>query len=1039
MNSASNDEQIDKISGDILRVQDKGIKKQKLELLMSLLNQRKIAGLETTSDKKTQRVLTANQIQILKDYSNITSQDLFEIPDSSINNSDLTKYINTYNQLSSFYHNDLSNNVIDISNLCQASQSEDTYSFSQRVKQLLDGVNSMKASITVTPATTRSKSDDMDVDITSNTDTSMSASTDSDINIFISKINSLYNMVNKSCIDASSKDSAVKYVYSFDQLKQLNNELNESMTKADAKTEMSEILLTISLIKNIIEAKIPNPTRFNDYNELINQLNDTKSKQRDMISNIATTAYNEIMYNKENTYLCKDILQLIYLYNDSGPPQTQETQTLLAGIENKMFQYYFFYQTLETYDPINNEIDNILDGLMELPETESELLQAQQHIQNVTNMYQSFFKKEDTEVALTEVTSSSTTLGKRKNSQRGGSTPFEEICNGNYLDQNTVNSKQLVSALGITKTLDELLHDFSKPSNDGSLYLNKEMIGELKHIYTAFIDTMIDNVTNYPEEIINYMKKVKGFSIIHDPTEMLTDKEWNYYASTLKFLDDYCNKMGNLNIFKYKKVKNIDSMNDASKEFLTKQGYIKTITKLTDNEDTSMDVEDIGTDYLYTTLSMDPIKPIFSITDVDKRFEDNVTRYSLLKPLLPDGALTEKSELKNYITAPSLLDPSTTSSSIKYTIFTSGDDIQIAQNIDASGGDNEANRITKQGLIDFASYFGASIDKGNLSNITISFAKNIDGNIIGVNISSISGNSYSLHIGDTTIDNISKLVKSFNNEPIEYKENDYPNIINTNDSWKRLYDYGRFIFKNIPGTIINKIGIGYWKSKTPGGSGTGMGSVQILNNWIFTEIIISLKSMGDSLQVNYDKRMNNYLNSDKFISEKFQKPINTYISSSDKNVAAESFLIDGPFLINGTGMRPHNKLFKEYSVFFGKDCLKQFTISDCKDDFWRTKELYERYCKELKLEESYIEITGSHDGPYCAEKYYGSASDIFEKYYCSKVYKIIIDSEHSYYNNLENALKSEHLSLWFVDEITEEEYESTDEAFKELPKKRRHF
>jgi hypothetical protein len=95
-----------------------------------------------------------------------------------------------------------------------------------------------------------------------------------------------------------------------------------------------------------------------------------------------------------------------------------------------------------------------------------------------------------------------------------------------------------------------------------------------------------------------------------------------------------------------------------------------------------------------------------------------------------------------------------------------------------------------------------------------------------------------------------------------------------------LYDYGRFIFNNIDKKNIREISIGYWKSKTPGGSGTGTGSGRIVNNWIFTEIIISLKSMGDSLQVNYDKRMNDYLNSDKFISNSFQKPINTYISSS---------------------------------------------------------------------------------------------------------------------------------------------------------------
>jgi hypothetical protein len=376
------DKEIDKVSGDIPRIQDKDIKQNKLELLMSLLNQRKTAGLETTDDKTSQRLLTTNQIQILKDQSNITEQDNFEMPDSS-NNVLMKQYINKYNQLQSFYHDDILHNVIDISNLCQESQTEETYSFSQRVKLLLDEVNVIKTGITITPTSTRSKSDDMDIDANTYMDT--------DMDNFISKVNSLYNMVNKSCIVASSKDSAVKYVYSFDQLKQLNNELE----KATAKTEITELLLKISLIRKIIAVKMPNPSRFNDYNELIDELNATKSRKNDIISGIATNVYNQIIYNQENTYLCKDILQLIYLYNDIGPPPTEETKNLLTEIEGKMFQYYFFYQSLETYDPINNEVDKILDGLMELPETETELLQAQQHVQNVTNMYQSFFKKED--------------------------------------------------------------------------------------------------------------------------------------------------------------------------------------------------------------------------------------------------------------------------------------------------------------------------------------------------------------------------------------------------------------------------------------------------------------------------------------------------------------------------------------------------------------------------------------------------------------------------------------------------------------------
>ena len=59
----------------------------------------------------------------------------------------------------------------------------------------------------------------------------------------------------------------------------------------------------------------------------------------------------------------------------------------------------------------------------------------------------------------------------------------------------------------------------------------------------------------------------------------------------------------------------------------------------------------------------------------------------------------------------------------------------------------------------------------------------------------------------------------------------------------------------------------------------------------------------------------------------FNEPIDTYISSTDKNVGAESLLIDSPFIINGTGIRPHMALFKENKRFFDEESFN-YNLSD---------------------------------------------------------------------------------------------------------------
>jgi len=87
----------------------------------------------------------------------------------------------------------------------------------------------------------------------------------------------------------------------------------------------------------------------------------------------------------------------------------------------------------------------------------------------------------------------------------------------------------------------------------------------------------------------------------------------------------------------------------------------------------------------------------------------------------------------------------------------------------------------------------------------------------------------------------------------------------------------------------------------------------IARSYLLTEIIITLKSFGDSFQVYYSKKLRDYLRNN----------IDLYISSTDKNVGGECLLINNTFWLIGTGIRPHSDFFTNYLGFFGRESFKQ--------------------------------------------------------------------------------------------------------------------
>ena len=651
--------------------------------------------------------------------------------------------------------------------------------------------------------------------------------------------------------------------------------------------ENNDIINNYKFIENIedieyrfkrINAVINNPERFIDYNNIYDK-------------------YKPI----------KALIQQL-----SQESLTQRSNNLILEV-NKYPTNEKFLKNMKGYEIVYEKMDDILDCLYMLPESEEELLRAQTHFINIQNILESCITSKDyssTEISSVSSLGSRESTGSRgsrgsrgsngggKNKKQKGGTSQDDFCSGSYLNLNDNDNdpnQPLISALGITKTLDELLHDFAKPNKEGIPYLNRVNIDELKRIYKSYISVMIEKVDNN-NEVKSYMESVKDFSIIDDSNEIVKDKEWNYYTSTLKFMDDYCNKLGNLNITKFAKLDDLKYLDDKSKSFLAEKNFLKSIPN---SDGTTSD------DYFYSNMNSLPIEPIFSISNVDKKLEDNPTPYRKLQPLVNENLNRENME--KIITPASLLDPSTTGN-VEISKFNEPDlgeyknIIQKMQNINESTPEAQyCKNILKKCLENFISYFGANIKLTDVSLIEE------DQKFSGLNID-YNSNQYQLKITDTTIDNISKFKNQYNNDPI-------PNSIDnfTNDSWKRLHSFSKLIFENVNDAIKNEV-IRKYNQLGEGISAEGDLAQSKANNWLLTEIIISLKSMGDSLQVNYNKMLFDYLNNN--VIDGLEKPVDSYISSSDKNVAAESFLISNPFLINGTGVRPHSNFFKTYKKFF---------------------------------------------------------------------------------------------------------------------------
>jgi hypothetical protein len=453
---------------------------------------------------------------------------------------------------------------------------------------------------------------------------------------------------------------------------------------------------------------------------------------------------------------------------------------------------------------------------------------------------------------------------------RGGASGV--ACDGDMI----LNGDPLHNAFltaGIAKTYEELAHDFDKQE-----YL-KLHLKNLEDIYSNVINVFFDILIETDEPPNEERQKIIQF------IELLRsgryNKEWNYYTSVLEYLDKSCNSLDELTIVKVKKIE--EDKRPIDYDQLISDGYI---FEVGDNE------------YYYCTIDNQPVQPIFEERDFYCRVSDNPTSNQKLWPLIFPRD-TETTYLDNYFRekmvdikyAPGLIDPKTIAPYDPVVFEISSDvsgveRLQRMQNINLENEDSTNARIfLMDGINNFIQYFRSVNIISDPS--TIRFVEQGE-KFIGLSFF-IGRTQFKLHYGDTTIRNISDFVKA--NDGI------VPLSLTATESqisWTRIHLFAKIIYEGIPEEIKNAVFAQLRDDAT---------------QKFLTHILISLKSFGDSLQVYYAKRLQDYMK-----IREFGLPL--YISTTDKNVGAESMFIQSQICIIGTGIRPHEEFSQKYPKFF---------------------------------------------------------------------------------------------------------------------------
>ena len=509
--------------------------------------------------------------------------------------------------------------------------------------------------------------------------------------------------------------------------------------------------------------------------------------------------------------------------------------------------------------------------------------------------------------------SSSGPMGGKKRRQKGGAP--NDFCLGRIDESSALVDKRSYYTLCLSKTRDELKHDFN---------FNKETMNRLLKIYDSTINNFVQGLrdstpTSETSKIIDFIDLLNTYSVG-------SDSEWNYYTSVLQTMDKECNKLEELTMTKVASLDKYPYLNTVSAR---DNGYIVNLK---------------GKDYLYMAIDTNPVVPLFDFKDVCTSVKDNATADFKLYPLLYETV--NETDLNNFADslidfyyAPGMIDPKTTGPYPK-TNFTANpnigkiklfpttipnldtykrilNEIQLSQDINnETEGANNSRIDMMNGINSFMRYFGANfgletgpiVDSGTVRFIEIQEGTKYSGIKFGIpDITNPSvTNTIQIQIGDTTIDNVTNFVNRFNGIiPLDLGQ-----ISEEESSWKRLHNFGTVILSLIPPailtTILNNIDTSFDNPQIDKAT---------QQSYLLTEIIITLKSFGDSFQVYYSKKLRDRI--------KDTYGLDLYLSSTDKNVGGECLLLNNTFWLIGTGIRPHSDFFTKNKGFFGKESFKQ--------------------------------------------------------------------------------------------------------------------
>jgi hypothetical protein len=743
------------------------------------------------------------------------------------------------------------------------------------------------------------------------------------------------------------------------KLKADKHNFHSYLTKVlQQNTEFSRIFNHLKGVRNLGDVSIE---EFYDRTRFINSPEYINNKKIQLEIDIRILASKYIFITEKYTDLKyypqirSGLLDIFIEYpNDSADTKLRNMLAVLREI-NRYLNTDDFLMVYQLCMDVDNSTDIFTSVLTE---SNKELLMYNIHSENVTNMVNpiiSYILDLNSYAENIIVPSIEILLPKKPT---GGA--LNDACTGQMIINPETKPAFIIS--GIVKTFDELLHDFTGFFSSETLtilkpiYLNN--ISDLTTIFDGFIRS------SNPSADKDELEKIKQLITLIQSYSAGRETEWNYYTAVLQYIDLTCNRLDELNVVKCASVSSMN-LSPASIDFLKTTGYIIEIQ----SGDGGEADDDEGKDFFYTTIDNQPVRPIFTINDVNFRVSDNNTSYQKLLPLIyetnddtADKRLITVSDKNELIAnmydiqyAPGLLDPKTIGSYKLNTHFFGPDintkinamgtlsdqsrlslkKIQQLQNINYVSAFH-ARRFLTDGINIFIEYFGSKsnidvvssqdpytaeiayinngVDLGLLNpidyfpnaagytsppSLNIDFISIVQNEYIGVKFNLNNPGHHSqeliyLHYGDTTIKNVSNYINSFPNKVVTSSV-----VGDIDPSWQRLYAFARAIFEGIPSTNRPKYSETDYSDK------------------FITQIIISLKSFGDSLQVYYAKRLNLFLS--EFVNIK-----SLFITTTDKNVAAESLLINSPFWLIGTGIRPHMDFYNDHKEFFNQDYFKDF-------------------------------------------------------------------------------------------------------------------